>query len=356
MRHAMIMAGGAGTRLWPLSRRKRPKQVLRLFGGSSLLRQSYERVALVLPPDRIYVITSQVHLPQVAQELPELPAENLIGEPVGRDTVNAIGLGAAILAQRDPQALMGVFTADHIITPLENFGRAVELAFETAERHADGLVTFGIRPTSPHTGYGYIHRGEAVSPGVFKVRQFTEKPNLAAATKYISSGEYYWNSGMFAWRAATILGELRRHLPHSHAAFMEIAAAWNTDARADKLQLLYPTLMKVSVDFAIMERAQRVLVVEMDCNWVDVGSWTALESLQDPDENGNVKVCRNASHLGSRGNITVAEDDHLIATIGVDDLVIVHSADATLICTKRDSQGLKELVDKLRKEFGEQYI
>lgn len=356
MRHALIMAGGAGTRLWPLSRKQRPKQILRLFGGTSLLRQAYERIAVLLPPDAINVITNQIHIPQVAEELPELPPANLIGEPVGRDTVNAIGLGAAILAERDPDATMGVFTADHVISPLERFASAVETAFDTAEQYTAALVTFGIRPASPHTGYGYIRRAERIAGNVYQVKKFTEKPSLASATKYVASGEYYWNSGMFAWRAETILNELKRHLPHSHDAFREIAANWCTDERTQKLQLLYPTLMKISVDFAVMERADQVLVVEMDCNWVDVGSWTALELLQDTDDAGNIAVCKNAVHLGSRGNIVVCEDDHLIATIGVDDLVIVHSDDATLICTKRDTQGLKELVDKLRKEYGEQYI
>jgi len=356
MRHALIMAGGAGTRLWPLSRQKRPKQVLRLSGGASLLRQAYERVSLVLPPEQINVITNEVHIPLVAEELPELPSANLIGEPMARDTVNAIGLGAAILAQRDDQATMGVFTADHVITPLDRFAASVELAFKVAESHSDALVTFGVRPTSPHTGYGYIHRGERVEPNVYRVSEFTEKPNLAVATKYVSSGEYYWNSGMFAWRADTILKELKEHLPHSHDAFREIAAHWRGEERTRKLQMLYPTLMKISVDFAIMERAEQVLVVALDCNWVDLGSWTALESLHETDESGNLKVARNAIHLGSRGTIVVSEDDHLIATIGVDDLVIVHSHDATLICKKRDSQGIKELVDKVRREFGEQFL
>jgi len=356
MRHALIMAGGTGTRLWPLSRKSRPKQWLHLFGGKGLLRQAYERVAAILPPQAIHVITSEAHLGLTSAELPELPTDNLIGEPIGRDTVNAIGLGAAILAEQDPDATMGVFTADHIITPMDSFANAFNLAFDTAELHPDALVTFGIRPTSPQTGYGYVARGERLAEKVFKVRKFTEKPNLALATKYVSSGKYYWNSGMFAWRAATILDQLHQHLPHSHDALREIASTWKTDQRTEVIERLYPTLMKISVDFAIMERADHVLVVEMDCNWVDVGSFTSLESLVDGDELGNVAVCQNSLCLGSRGNILVSEQEHLIATIGVDDLVIVHSPDATLICTKRDAQGLKELVDKLRRKFNGKYL
>ena len=356
MRHALIMAGGAGTRLWSLSRKERPKQVLPIFGGTSLLRQAYERLAVILPPEMINVITNQVHIPQVAKELPEIPAANLIGEPVGRDTVNAIGLGAAILAQRDPDATMGVFTADHVITPMERFADAVNTAFDTAESYPNALITIGIRPTSPHTGYGYVHRAQRVEHGVYHVKNFTEKPDLESATEYFDSGEYYWNSGMFAWRTEAILSELKRHLPHSYESFREIADNWNTDERTQKLQLLYPTLMKISVDFAVMERAGEVLVVEMDCKWVDVGAWNAMEVLHEPDEAGNVSVCKNSVHLGSKGNIVVCEDDHLIATIGVENLVIVHAQDATLICNKRDSQGIKELVDIIRKEYGQRYV
>lgn len=356
MHYALIMAGGAGSRLWPLSRRRRPKQWMRLFGGKTLLRQAFERATAVFPPDSIHIITGESLIDLTAEEIPEIPRQNLIGEPLGRDTVNAIGLGAAILAERDPDAVMTVLTGDHVITPIERFAASVQTAIKAVEAHPDALVTFGIRPTSPHTGYGYVARGERVAENVYKVREFAEKPNIALATKYVSSGQHYWNSGMFAWRAQTILDQIRRHLPNSHDALRDLGRAWGTPQRREKLGVLYPTLMKISVDFAILERAEDVLVVEMDCNWVDVGAWTALESLLDSDDLGNVAACRHAITLGSRGNILVSEDDHLIATIGVDDLVIVHSPDATLICTKRDAQGIKELVDKLRQEFDGRFL
>ncbi len=356
MRHAVIMAGGAGVRLWPLSRKSRPKQILRLFSGTSLLRQSYERVAALLKPDQIHVITSSSHLPIVSKELPELPAANLIGEPVGRDTANAVGLAAAVLARRDPEAVIGVFTADHIISPLDRFCAAVEHAYETAEQQPDALVTMGIRPTRPDTNYGYIWRGQRVAEGVSEVKKFTEKPNVAKAMKYLSSGKYLWNSGMFTWGARTILSQLKKHLPQSYDSISEIAGAWHTEERQQKLESLYPGLMKISIDFAVLERADRVLVVEMDCHWVDVGSWPAIESVVNADADGNVSACSHVVHLGSRGNIVVSEGKHLIATIGVDDLVIVHSPDATLICTKRDAAGVKELVDNVRSEYGKEYM
>lgn len=355
MRHAVIMAGGAGVRLWPLSRKSRPKQLLRLLSEKSLLRHSYERVAAMLPPERIHVITNHAHIPMVAGELPELPTDNLYGEPVGRDTANAVGLAAAILRSRDSEAVIGTFTADHIITPHDGFHRAVERAYQVAEQRPQVLVTMGIRPTRPDTNYGYVRRGELVCDGVFAVEKFTEKPNMAKAMKYLSSAEYYWNSGMFVWHASTILEHLRRQLPPSHDAVQEIAAAWNSPNRTEMLERLYPALMKISIDFAVMEHAKEVIVVEMACNWVDVGSWPAIESVIPADADGNVTAGERVIHLGSRGNIVVTEDNHLIATIGVDDLVVVHSPDATLVCKRRDAASIKELVDNVRNAYGEEY-
>jgi len=355
MRHAVIMAGGAGVRLWPLSRKDHPKQLLKLFSGTSLLRQSYERIAALLPADQIYVITSQAHLPLVAKDLPELPQANLIGEPEGRDTANAVGLAAALIHKRDPEGVIGMFTADHMITPTDRFCRTIETAYEVAEQNTDALVTMGIRPNRPDTNYGYVRRGKRISEGVFEVEKFAEKPSVTTAMKYLASGEYYWNSGMFAWRSSTILAELKKHLPATHAAVLEIAAVWNQEARQPTLGALYPRLMKISIDFAVMERASHVLVVEMDCHWVDVGSWPAIESIIGADENGNVSAAADVLHLGSRGCIVVSEEKHLITTIGVDDLVIVHAPDATLICKKRDSASIKELVTNMQQKYGDEY-
>jgi mannose-1-phosphate guanylyltransferase len=355
MRHAVIMAGGAGVRLWPLSRQARPKQVLSLFGGKSLLRQAYERVAAMLPAPQIHIITNEAHLPRMAAELPELGMENLIGEPQGRDTAAAVGLASAILHQRDENTVVGIFTADHFIAPRERFAQAVEQAYRLAEEQPDVLVTLGIRPSRPDTNYGYIRRGKMLGEGVFLVDKFTEKPNVTSAMKYVASGEYYWNSGMFVWRAKTILEELRKQLPATYEAVRDIAVAWDGPEGDALLRRLYPTLMKISIDFAVMERAARVIVIEMDCHWVDAGSWPALESLVDPDAQGNVSACHRVVHLGSRGNIVACEDDHLIATLGVDDLVIVHAPDVTLICTRRDASSIKELVDKVVEKYGDQY-
>jgi mannose-1-phosphate guanylyltransferase len=250
---------------------------------------------------------------------------------------------------------MGVFTADHVITPLDKFSQAVAAAFDAAERFADALITMGIRPLRPETGYGYVKRGAPVADGVFEVERFTEKPDAESARAFVDSGDYYWNSGMFTWRVDTLLGQLAEHLPQSHAGLCQIAAAWETPQRDAKLDAVYPTLEKISIDFAVMERAPRVLVIEMACDWVDVGSWTALEAVLGADADANVLAAERAVDLASCRNIVVSQDDHLIATLGVEDLVIVHSPDATLICRKDDAQDLKELVAKVHERYGDRY-
>ena len=351
MRHAVIMAGGAGLRLWPLSRASRPKQLLKLAQGKSLLRLAYGRVAGLLDAESIYVITGAEHLDLVAEELPELPAANLFGEPVGRDTANAVGLAAAILSHRHGQATMGVFTADHVITPTNRFAATVTRAFDLADRHADALVTMGIVPTRPEIGYGYVQRGPALADGVFEVLRFAEKPDLATAEQYLAAGDYYWNSGMFTWRVDTILDQLKQHLPETHTGVTEIAADWDTPRRGAKLEAVYPHLPKISIDFAVMEKAPRVLVLEMDCKWVDLGSWAALEGVIDADADGNVIAAPRTVTLNARNNVLVSEDDHLIAAFGVEDLVVIHSADATLVCRKQDAQALKELVTKVTDRY-----
>lgn len=349
------MAGGSGTRLWPLSRRRRPKQLLRLLGGRSLLEAAFDRLREVLPAEDIHVIALAEHAPAVAEALPALPVMNLIAEPEGRDTAGAIALSATLLHHQNPETIMGVFTADHLIRPTKNFVETVRLGYDVAETEADALITFGIKPSTAHTGLGYIECGEMVRPGFFAVRSFKEKPDLATAKRYVSSGQYYWNSGMFVWRTSTILEQLRRFLPATHQIAERLAAVWSTPDGPRLARELYPQLQKISIDFAVMEKAPRVLVLEMDLEWLDLGSWTAIAGAAGADRAGNSVTAPTVATLDAKGNILVSEDDHLIAAVGVEDLVIVHSPDATLVCRRDQIDKIKELVAQLQQRHGDKY-
>ena len=356
MRYAVIMAGGAGKRLWPLSRNARPKQLLPMIEGKSLLEMAVQRLEGFFEPQNIFVITNAEYGQQVKQALPQLPAANIIGEPEGRDTANAIALGVEILAARDPDATMAVFTADHVIRPIEGFQQAVGLACDAAEKTPDALLTFGVHPTWPHTGLGYIQCGSTVAHRIRDVAGFKEKPDHQAARRYVESGRYFWNSGMFVWKVSTIRAALNQFLPESMTKLAPVGEA----VRAGKdyqplLADVYPSLKKISIDYAVMEKASKVLMVELQCEWLDVGSWPALDSVTSLDEAGNAVIAKNTVILDSYRNVIVSPDDHLLAVLGMDDCIIVHSADATLVCAKSDSQRLKELVAMIEQKYKERY-
>jgi mannose-1-phosphate guanylyltransferase len=363
MQYGVIMAGGSGTRLWPLSRTNIPKQILPVVNGQSLLQLSYQRLRGLLPPERIFVCTGAVHAPGVLQNLPELPKENLLGEPMGRDTANAVGFSAAVLHKRDPDAVCAVVTADHVIEPLAQFQKSVKSAFQVIGDRPRSLVTFGIVPTYGHTGLGYIHRGEPLGvDGAYQVLGFHEKPDKALADRFVESGRYYWNSGMFVWRCDTVLSELSVHLPGSHKGLTQIADSWGTPQQDAVLRDVYPRLPKISIDYAVMEPASQhkgnasVVVVEMPVDWTDVGSWPALAEILPVDEHNNAVRCETGMFLDSDDNVIFCQDpNHLISTIGVSDMIVVHAQDATLICPKDQAQRVKELAAKVREKYGEKF-
>jgi mannose-1-phosphate guanylyltransferase len=358
------MAGGSGTRLWPLSRAKLPKQLLSVIGGKSLLQLSYERLRGILPAEQIFVCTGAAHAELVLANLPELPKENLLGEPMGRDTANAIGFTAAVLVKRDPEAVCAVVTADHVIKPIAEFQAALNTAFEVVEQNKNALVTFGIIPTHGHTGLGYIHRGEKIDDkNVYRVLEFYEKPDQAVADRFVESERYYWNSGMFVWRCDTVLQELETHLPSARKGLGLIADAWGTPQQEAVLKEVYPRLPRISIDYAIMEPVSKkkekdqVFVVEMPVDWVDVGSWPALAENLPTDDRNNALSCEKNMLITSDDNVIVCQDkEHLITTIGVTDMIIVHTADATLICPKEQAQRVKELLGKVKEKYGEKYL
>lgn len=352
MLHAMIMAGGGGTRFWPRSRSARPKQFLTFSGDRTLLQGTLDRIEAQVPRERTWVITGGAHRGEAAQQLPELSPNHIVGEPMGRDTAACIGLGAALIAREDPGAVMMVMPADHVIEPVQEFRRAAHAAEQLAEAHPNALITFGIPPTFPSTGYGYIHRGQSVDQrqGItaYKVKEFKEKPKFEKAEEYVASGEYYWNSGIFVWKVSTIIAELRAHKPKLVEAAERIAAAWGTPKQDEVFRNEYEAAEKISIDFAVMEKAREVLVVQAPYQWDDVGSWLALERRNPQDADGNTV---RAKHLGIKTKqcVIVADPGHLIATIGVSDLVIVQDGNATLIANRAEEGTVKEIVEMLKK-------
>ncbi len=352
----MIMAGGSGTRLWPVSRKDRPKQLAPIINGRSLLDIAIERARAVAPPEHISVCASANYLDAIKAAAPDLPNDLLLGEPVGRDTVNAIGFAAAILAKRDPDAAFCVLTADHLIEPLDAFVTCIHTGFELVESDPDRLVTFAITPTYAATGFGYVQKGEAIKHSggapAFEVERFVEKPNAEKAREYVDSGAFGWNSGMFVWKAATFLRAVEKFQSEAHAGLMKIADDWGGAQQDATLARVYPTLPKISVDFAIMEPAGdsssgfKVCAVEMDLSWRDVGSWPSYAETLDADDHGVRSNDSGAAHtvLDCANTLIVSDDpDHHIAALGMRDVVIVHTPTATLVMPASEAQRLKDL-------------
>jgi mannose-1-phosphate guanylyltransferase len=360
VRHAVIMAGGSGTRLWPLSRAGRPKQLLDIVAGPSgahsLLAEAFSRMRAVVPAENIWVCTAARYGEQVRAALPELGAGRLVLEPVARDTANAVGLAAALVADADPDAELAVVSADHVIRPVERFAAAMGTAFDALAVRPDALVTLGIVPSAPATGFGYVQRGAPTGvAGVTEAASFREKPDLETAERYLASGEYLWNSGMFVWRARTVLDALAEHLPETAAALARVVAESAGPARDAVLEEAFPTLPKISVDYAVLEpaavRPGRVLVADLDVHWLDVGSWPALASTLDAQD-GNV-VRGLAVTLDAAGNIVFSDDpDHLVALVGVRSSVVVHTADVTMVAPVADAERVKQLLAAVESRFG----
>jgi mannose-1-phosphate guanylyltransferase len=359
MMHALIMAGGGGTRFWPRSRQKRPKQFLRLAGDRTLLQQAFDRIEGPVPPENIWVITAAMHAAEVAGQLQSVPADHIVGEPMGRDTAACIGLGAALMARQDPSATMLVMPADHVIEPVQEFRRAAQVAEQMAQEHPTALITFGIPPTYPATGYGYIHRGPAVGQrqgvSVYQVQAFREKPSRDTAERFVASGEYFWNSGIFVWQAATILKALAERQPKLFAAVQKIAEAWSTPQRETVLRKEYEGLDRVSIDYAVMERAKEVLVVQAPFRWDDVGSWLALERMHPQDAEGNTVLALHCG-LKTKQCVIAGDAEHLVATVGVENLLIVQDGNATLVADRREEAAIKQLVELLKSKGLENYL
>lgn len=358
---AIVMAGGTGTRFWPLSRTERPKQVLSLGDQPVLLKQTLDRLEAALPTERIYVITAREHESVIRDHAGSVPPGNVIAEPEGRDTAACAALGSMIARdQLGNQGVMGLFPADHLIQPRDLFAHFVELAYRvTGER--GGIVTFGIPPDHPSTGYGYIRyddaSGEEVNDQVvYAVESFTEKPDRNRARDFLSQGNYLWNSGMFFWKAGHFLSEVKRCLPGLHEGLDRIQSEWRETGDLRKaLEKHYARLPAISVDYGILEKTDRVFTLPVSFEWSDLGTWDSLEKLFDTDENSNVRV-GNVVSLDSVNSILFGSDSMLIGTIGVEGLVVVATEDAVLVCPKDRAEDVKALVNELKQDGYQDHV
>lgn len=372
MRYAMIMAGGAGTRLWPLSRKNTPKQLLPLIARPdgpprSLLEISAARLDGLVPPEHRYICAGEASRQQILEALPEIAPERYLGEPEGRDTVNAVGFCAAVLEKLDPKAIFCVLTADHIIEPVNTFQKRIDAGFALVERDPSRLVTFSIKPKFAATGYGYVERADEITgfPGAFAVKRFVEKPDRATAMEYVTSGRFGWNSGMFVWSAATFMRCLKAFKPDSFAGLKQIQEAWGTDAQDQTIASIYPTLPKKSVDYAVMEPATgpgaerigvSVATVTMEVSWLDVGSWPSYAETLKADEAGNrgAALAEGAAAYVedcARNLIVNSDPGHAVALLGCEGLVVVHTPEATLVMPAAKAEDLKKLHAELPEEL-----
>ena len=347
-RFVVVMAGGRGERFWPLSRRARPKQLIRLPGGRTLLEDAVARVCPLVDPSRVLVVTGVDCAGEARKQLPDLPPENIVAEPVGRDTAAAIGLAATIIERRRPDSTFVAMPADHVVARPDAFRTALQRAFARAATGA--LVTLGITPRGPETTWGYLKRGTAVEAGVYAVDAFHEKPDRAKAESYVRDGQHYWNAGIFAWRSRRILDEIGTHLPVLGSALAGLESAIDTDRFDAALEKAYAALPKISIDYAVMEKASGVELVEADFGLSDVGTWEAFAAqfLEDPQGRGAVEA----------SDCLVFSDaaDHLIVVFGASNMIVAHTADATLVCPRERASDLKVVVKALQERGLEQYL
>lgn len=358
--YAVIMAGGGGTRLWPVSRRQRPKHMLPLIEERTLFQATVQRLEGLFPPERIFVVTVARQAEELRRQAPRIPAENFLLEPEPRGTASVVGLAAVALRSRDPQAVMTVLPSDHYIRNQDLFHLLVRIAVDVA--HKGYLVTLGITPTYPSTGYGYIQRGEPLTEEglypVYRVVKFKEKPDEAQAREMLRRGDHSWNSGMFIWRVEDILEEIGHHMPGLKSVLDEIAAAWNTPSRESVLQALWPTLETETIDYGVMERAENVAVLPASgLGWSDVGSWDSLFDVLLADENGNIVFSGQHMSLETHNSLVYGNNgERLVVTIGVEDLIVVDSGDVLLICRRDRAQRVRQVVEELKRAGKTRYL
>ena len=359
MMHAVIMAGGAGTRFWPASRSDRPKQLLKLVGDQTMVQATVARLGDMVPADRILVVTNARLAAAIKGQLPELPTGSVLGEPCKRDTAPCIGLAAIQIAQSDPDATMIVMPSDHVIHPPESFRSALRYAAELVDSQPDRLVTFGIKPTYAAETFGYIERGPLIDEGsaaaAFQVRQFREKPKADVARQYVDSGDFYWNSGIFVWRADTIMRELAQREPQMVQHLQAIAASIGKPDFPEVLEREFTAIRGKSIDYAVMEHASDVVVIEAPFEWDDVGSWQAIARLRGIDQDGNTVDGRHLA-IDTRGSIVRTNGNHLVVTVGLEERIVAHTDDATLVASKDHEESIRDVVKQLEEKGWNEFL
>ena len=362
--YPVILAGGRGTRFWPLSRKKRAKQLLALDGNETMIQQTRARLAPLAPAKKFWIITNENLRPTIVQQLPKLPKTQVLAEPVGRNTAPAIGLAAFLLLREDPEAILGMFPSDHVIADENRFRETLERSIEIAGAGAN-IVVLGIRPTRAETGYGYIEAGSLYQGGTLHVRRFTEKPNADTAAEFVAAGNYFWNSGMFLWSARTLADALREHLPKTAPILEEIASKFRTAKYGATFRKLYPKCENISVDYAVLEprsakgeQESKIFCLPADFGWNDLGSWTALyehHTAKSTTPEGNLISSSGTFVLNARGNYVHAPGK-FVAAVGVSDVVVVETADALLITTRQHAQDVGKVVKYLDEKKMKQLV
>jgi mannose-1-phosphate guanylyltransferase len=358
--YAVIMAGGGGTRLWPLSRKDHPKQMLTIFGDQSLYQMAVARLQGVIDPEKILIVSAQDQFQALHEATPFLPEKQFILEPQPRGTASVIGLAAAIISLTHSQAVMAVLTSDHIIRNVALFHDLLRSAQHVAE--TGQLVTLGIHPNVPSIGYGYIHIGEPLhevdGKKVYRVRRFVEKPDLDTARQMLASGDFTWNSGMFFWRVDVILEQFRKWMPELYGKLQSIQTAWNTPDREKVMAEVWPTIRPETIDYGIMEKAEQVAVLPAEgLGWNDVGSWSSLNEVLDSDTDNNITLAESIIKLDTTSSIIYENDrNKLVATLGIDDLIVIDTPESLLVCSRKDAQRIREIVQILKNRHLDQFL
>ncbi len=352
--YAVIMAGGVGSRFWPRSREKTPKQLLKIFGEHTMIQDTVLRISKLISPENIFIVTNKVQKEEIKKQLTNVPAQNIIVEPFGKNTAACIGLASIIIHNFQPQAVSVVLPADHIIRDEDAFIKTISKAIDFAYK-SKGLITIGIQPTRPETGYGYIQRKEEeIEENIFKVKTFAEKPSYQTAEKFLASGDFVWNSGIFIWRVDVILEEIKKYMPDLYEGLEKLQKSLLKDDFHKQLELVYGMLRSISIDYGVMEKSDRVYVIRSTFGWSDVGSWEEVYQLSHKDENGN--SVNGLCFLDGVKNSYIHSEGKLTAILGLENIIVINTDDALLIASRTHSQDVKKIVDYLKLKKMNDYL